>query len=325
MKTDVLHIDPQPRFDLSPYLYMQFMEPLGTTDSSVEAAWDFQRQEWRQDVVQVTRDLGPTLIRWGGCLSSYYLWQEGVGPRDQRRPMPNLLWGGIESNQVGTHEFVSFCRQVGAEPLLSVNFESDGRQRWAIRSAGPADAAAWVDYCNNPRNTERRAHGHPEPYDVRLWQIGNETSYDPDGFDGETAARKTIAFAEAMREADPEIALIGWGDSGWAKRMLEVAGEHLQYLAFHNMFRAGSDQEDSPLQGTAYRRDWDETWEHLMNAFRGPESKLQRVREETAGTDVPLAITECHFALPGRNRCEVLSTWAAGVANARILNVHERN
>jgi len=322
---DVLRIDPQPQFALSPYLYMQFMEPLGTTDSSVEAAWDFQQQEWRQDVVQVTQDLGPTLIRWGGCLSSYYLWQEGVGPRDQRRPMPNLLWGGIESNQVGTHEFVSFCRQVGAEPLLSVNFESDGRQGWAIRSAGPADAASWVDYCNNPQNTERHTHGHPEPYDVRLWQIGNETSYDPNGFDCEVAARKTVAFAEAMRKADPEIALIGWGDSGWAKRMLEIAGEYLQYLAFHNMFRAGSDQENSPLQGMDYRRDWDETWEHLMDAYRGPEQKIQRVREETADTDIPLAITECHFSLPGRNRCEVLSTWAAGVANARILNVHERN
>ena len=86
---DALRIDPQPQFALSPYLYMQFMEPLGTTDSSVEAAWDFQQQDWRQDVVQVTRELAPTLIRWGGCLSSYYLWQEGVGPRDQRQPMPN--------------------------------------------------------------------------------------------------------------------------------------------------------------------------------------------------------------------------------------------
>jgi hypothetical protein len=105
--------------------------------------------------------------------------------------------------------------------------------------------------------------------------------------------------------------------------MLEIAGEHLQYLAFHNMFRPGG--EDSPLKGTDYRKDPARTWEHLMGAFEVPEAKLLRVREETDGSGVPLAVTECHFALPGRNRCEVLLSWAAGVANARVLNVHERN
>jgi alpha-L-arabinofuranosidase len=160
---NLLSIDPRPRFDLSPYLYMQFMEPLGTTDSSVEAAWDHQRQTWREDLVQVTRQLGPTLIRWpGGCLSSYCRWREAVGPRDQRKPMHNLLWGGVETNQVGTHEFVDFCRLVGADPLIAVNFEADGRRAWAhpvrggIRSAGPEEAAEWVDYCNNPDNAEKR-------------------------------------------------------------------------------------------------------------------------------------------------------------------------
>jgi hypothetical protein len=62
-----------------------------------------------------------------------------------------------------------------------------------------------------------------------------------------------------------------------------------------------------------------------MNAAKVHEAKIKRVREEVAVYPHPLAMTECHFALPGRNRCEVLSTWAAGVANARLLNVHERH
>ena len=62
-----------------------------------------------------------------------------------------------------------------------------------------------------------------------------------------------------------------------------------------------------------------------MNAYQEPAAKITSMREHIAGYDIPLAITECHFTLPGRNRCEVLSSWAAGVANARILNVHERN
>ena len=82
-----LIVDPEPRFDLSPYLYMQFMEPLGTTDGSVAAAWDFKKDRWRQDVIEITKELAPTLMRWGGCFCSYYRWKEGVGPRNQRPPM----------------------------------------------------------------------------------------------------------------------------------------------------------------------------------------------------------------------------------------------
>ena len=332
----MLFVDPQPLFDLSPYLYMQFMEPLGATDGSVAAAWDHQRDCWREDVIETTRELAPPLIRWGGCFSSYYRWREGVGPREGRTPMHNLLWGGMESNQVGTDEFVGFCRQVGAAPLLAVNFESDGRQRWAhplkggMRSAGPEEAAAWVAYCNDPDDDLRRAHGVVEPYNVRLWQIGNETSYDQRGYDLETAAERTRVFAKAIRGAaqrgvDPDVSIIGWGEGEWAGRMLEVAGEELDGLAFHHMFHAGSREPGSPLNGLEYRKDPARTWEHLMDAYRGPEAKIQRMREQVAGTGIPLAITECHFSLPGRNRNEVLSSWAAGVANARILNVHERN
>ena len=89
-------VDPKPLFELSPYLYMQFMEPLGATDGSVEAAWDHSRDQWREDVVAVTRALGPPMMRWGGIFADFYRWREGVGPRAARPPMLNLLWGGIE-------------------------------------------------------------------------------------------------------------------------------------------------------------------------------------------------------------------------------------
>jgi alpha-N-arabinofuranosidase len=322
-------VDPRPLFPLSPYLFMQFMEPLGTTDSSVDAAWDFNSDAWREDVVETTRELAPTLMRWGGCFISYYRWKQGVGPLDKRKPMVNLLWGGIYNNQVGTREFVEFCRAVGAEPLICVNFESDGRKGWAVspkgelRSAGPEEAAEWVDYCNNPANAARIGHGLRETLGVKLWQIGNETSYDPEGFNEESAARRTLDFARAMRKSDPSIKLIGWADSGWARTMARIAGDELQYLAFHNGYGPGG--EGSPLRGIEYRKDWCRTWEYFMKARRMPESRIQEMREETAGLGLPLAITEAHFALPGRNRCEALSTWAAGVANARIFHVYERN
>lgn len=318
-ETDAIVVDSEPRFELSPYLYMQFMEPLGTTDGSVDAAWDFGAERWREDLIEITQVLAPTLMRWGGCFASYYRWKEGVGPRALRPTMLNQLWGGIYNNQVGTDEFLDFCERVGADALITVNFESDGRKNWAVcprgsrRSGDAAEAAEWVRYCNGD-GTSRRA---------KVWQIGNETSYASGGFDVETSARKTLEFARAMRASDPGIEIIGWADSGWASRVAEIAGEELQYLAFHNGFRPGGD--GSPLRGIEYREDPDATWNHFMRTCESQERKLADMRAQVARYGIPLALTECHYFLPGRNRCEALSTWAAGVANARTLNVHERN
>jgi alpha-L-arabinofuranosidase len=324
-----LVIDPAPLYELSPYLYMQFIEPLGATDGSVEAAWDHSADRWREDVVTVTRELAPTMMRWGGIFVDFYRWREGVGPRNQRPSMLNLLWGGVESNQVGSTEFVDLCRTVGADPLICVNFESDGRQQYmkakdSVRTADAKEAAAWVAYCNDPHNLERQANEHAAPLGVRYWQIGNETSYDKNGFDLETAARKTVEFAKAMRAADPTLRLIAWGDSDWASRMADVAGEHVNYLAFHHMFDPDS-RERPVLRGELYRRDPDATWVQLMSAWQTHDTKIRRVRDSLAGRRIPLALTECHFTIPGRDRGDVLSTWAAGVSYARILNNHQRH
>src|SRR5437660_11459901 len=77
-------IDPAPLFDISPHLYMQFMEPLGVTDPSVEAAWDYNRDDWRKDFVETTAGLAPGMLRFGGLFSRYYKWREGAGPPARR-------------------------------------------------------------------------------------------------------------------------------------------------------------------------------------------------------------------------------------------------
>ena len=147
------------------------------------------------------------------------------------------------------------------------------------------------------RSGQRGAQGTRDaaPLGVRHWQIGNETSYDRNGFDLETAARKTVEFAKAMRAADPAIQLIAWGDSGWAARMAEVAGEHVQYLAFHHMFDP-DDPTQPVLRGELYRRDPDATWEQLMKAWeidrredsRRCASSLGRAQDSAGDDGVPL-------------------------------------
>lgn len=327
-----IEIDPQPVFELSPHLYMQFMEPLGTTDSSVEAAWDHKTDNWKDTIINVTQKLGPTMMRWGGNFSAYYKWKEAVGPRNARIPLLNTDWGGIETNQIGTAEFVDFCTKVKADPLVCVNFESDGVPWYARNAKGEdrtgnsAEAAQWVDYCNNPSNKDRIKHGFKQPLQINHWQIGNETSYRPGkGFDNVTAAKKTTEFSKAMRRVDANIKLIGWGDSGWAKVLMQEAGEHLNYIAFHHMFDPGEGLKNSPVRNNEYRKDAAATWDVLMNGYKIHEQKIKKLREETASFKIPLALTECHYSIEGRNRCEVLSSWAAGVSYARIMNLHERN
>jgi alpha-N-arabinofuranosidase len=319
-------ISPEPLFELSPYLYMQFMEPLGTTDGSVEASWDHLQQKWRPDLIAATKELAPPMMRWGGLFSAYYRWREAVGPRDKRKTMHNLVWGGVESNQIGTAEFLDFCRQVETEPLMCVNFEAEGDPRWSINQLGEAragnaqEAAEWVDYCNNPSNAERISHGNRDPFPIRYWQLGNETSYAPSRFKKEWAVRKTIEFSQAMRKVDPKIQLIGWGDSGWAPEMIEKAGEHFDYLAFHHLFDPGA-----PLNDSAYAKDPAETWDKLMGTVKKQERKILEIRGQVERHKFKLAMTESHFTMRGRNRCDLNSAWATGVAYGRFLNLHQRH
>src|SRR5689334_21605634 len=167
-----LVVDPTPLFDISPRLYMQFMEPLGVTDPSVEAAWDYQADAWRQDFVKTTANLAPGVLRFGGLFSRYYKWREGVGPVERRPPMRNYVWGGKETNRVGTAEFVELCKRVGAEPLYCVNFLSDGEKRYAQtregnRTGDAREPADWVSYANDPTHAERKAHCHTDPFNIK--------------------------------------------------------------------------------------------------------------------------------------------------------------
>ena len=330
----VFKIDLEKKHKISPYLYMQFMEPLGVADSSVDVGWDFTENRWWPMLMDRVKELAPTMVRWGGSFASYYHWREAVGPRDRRVPMFNHCWGGIYHNQVGTHEVLDFCRQANAAPLLVVNMESEGLKFWqqpkndTNRMGTAQEAADWVAYCNDPENPERLAHGIKAPYNVKYWQIGNETSYGiwkRPGFTVEECYEATARFAEAMKAKDSSIHLIGWGDEdlftkeAWAPTMSRL--DQIEMLAFHHHFDSGL--PDSPLNSIQYRDDLEKTWLHLLNAHKSLDEHIKKMRNDAGNKH--LAITEGHFGLKGRNRCEVLSSWGAGVAYARCLNTIMRH
>lgn len=340
--TNLLRLDATPRFEVSPYLYMQFMEPLGTTDSSVEAAWDFIENRWRQSFIEEGQRLAPGCIRWGGILTSFWKWREGIGPRNQRVPMYNYLWGGKETNQVGIHEIIDLCRQLDAEPLIGVNFAADGRPAYIRTAAGeqragtPEEAADLVSYCNDPDHPERRANGAANAFGVRLWQVGNETSYPEHGkrFTSRESADHYLAFAKAMRARDPSIRLIGWGDlerSGdsntwFANDLLNTAGEYVDYVAAH-MMNQHPVRQDTILRSRDYEADRDRAWDELGEIYQLVANKLGALRDVVrgAGSQASLTITEGHLSLKPHNINPLLTEWLAGLYNARIMALYERN
>ena len=123
----------------------------------------------RKDVVAALRAIKVPNIRWpGGCFADEYHWRKGIGRERVVTLNPN--WGGVvEPNTFGTHEFLDFLDQVGAEAFLSIN----------VGSGTPQEAAEWLEYLTTAQPTalskERAANGHPAPYKIAYLGIGNES------------------------------------------------------------------------------------------------------------------------------------------------------
>jgi alpha-L-arabinofuranosidase len=220
-----------------------------------------------------------------------------------------------------------------------VNFVSDGRLYFAKmkegdRTADAAEAADWVGYCNDPEDALRKSHGVAQPYVVRFWQLGNETSYGPGGFTREQSIEQTIRFAQAMRQRDRSIKLLGWGDTAsgrdsepWAGELVRRAGEHIDYVAFH-MMQQTPIRKNSVLNSLRYQSAPQEAWEELMEMVGGRiEKKLLLMEQalDAAGSKHPLAITEGHLSLAPRNVNPILSEWLTGVYTARAMNLYQRH
>jgi alpha-N-arabinofuranosidase len=332
-----LVIDPQPKFAISPWLYMQFMEPLGVTDSSVEACWDYDSDDWRKDFVNTVKDLSPGAMRFGGLFSRHYKWREGVGPVSKRPSRRNYFWGGKETNRVGTHEFVDLCRRVGAEPFYCVNFASDGEKRFLTTSEGnrtgdAREAAEWVSYANDPDNKERKQNGAAEPFNLKVWQLGNETSYGGNRtFTLDQSIAATVDFAKAMRRRDPSLKLIGWGDHGagnvlWAGELLKRAGDQIDMVAMHMMGQSPK-REDTVLKGLLYQKDPERAWEELSEMTDRLEFRLKEMEAviTSQSPNTGIAITEGHLSLTPQNANPILYEWLSAVYHAKSLNLYQRH
>jgi len=204
-------------------------------------------QGFRRDVLEAARPLRIPILRWpGGNFASGYHWLDGVGPKERRPRRSELAWYAEESNRFGTDEFIAYCRALGAEPFICVNMGSGTMD----------EAQAWVEYCNGTGNTSwatlRRQHGHPEPYRVRYWGLGNEMY---GGWQiGQLPARDYVtrarAFAMVMKRTDPSIELVGCGQNGWSEWdeiTINGLAEFIDYHSIH-LYTGGADHYATVFQ-----------------------------------------------------------------------------
>lgn len=226
---------------VDPRIYGSFVEHMGRCvyDGLYSPDHDSADEDgFRTDVADMVRELGPTILRYpGGNFVSGYNWEDGVGPRDERPVRLDRAWKSIETNQVGTNEFLAWCKRMDIEPMMAVN----------LGSRGIDEACNLLEYVNHPGGTQwsdlRRQHGYAEPHDVKVWCLGNEMD-GPWQIGHKTAyeyGRLAKETAVAMRRVDPTIELVAAGTSKpimptfgtWEATVLEEAYEHVDYLSMH--------------------------------------------------------------------------------------------
>ncbi|MBM4035080.1 MAG: hypothetical protein FJ291_25330 [Planctomycetes bacterium] len=192
----------------------------------------------RRDVVELLKEIGVPLLRWpGGNFAGDYRWQDGLLPVDRRAPLysafietlPHTDW--YDTHEIGTDEFMALCRELGAEPFITINLSLEGAK----------EAAAWVEYCNGSPDTQwgghRAAQGHPEPYNVRHWTLGNEMGYSH--MKGPNTPREysrlAAECARAMRAVSPGLIFTsstGWSEQ-WYQGLLAAEEDYYHNISHH--------------------------------------------------------------------------------------------
>ena len=285
----------------------------------------------------VFAEAGFPVLRLGGIAAEAHDWRAGVGPIDERPQRVSAFAGMTDIDpddvlslrpgraDVGTDEFLDFCDEVGAEALITACFpcgfqaaanwvaytnltspglaygEAQGwtASTWAGDEAAPDGYFPWL----------REFFGHPEPWGVRYWEVGNEQWAQelpiPGGLTGpdnlEQYADGALAFAEAMKAVDPSIEVGAvaaplplpiWTDyrGQWNARVLDVAGDAIDFLAPH-FYLAGDFDPDEAGPEQSFRR-LAGLGRHLALALAPVHEAIAEWAAEADGRQMKLALTE---------------------------------
>lgn len=198
-------------------------------------------QGFRTDVIDLVKELNVPIVRYpGGNMVSAYNWEDGVGPKEERPRRLELAWRTVETNEVGTNEFVDWAKKVGSDVMMAVNLGTRG-----------IDAARnLIEYTNHPSGTYysdlRRKHGYHDPHGIKTWCLGNEMD-GPWQVGHKTAyeyGRLANETGKAMKLVDPDIELVACGSSNtnmptfpeYEATTLDLAYDTVDYISLHQYY-----------------------------------------------------------------------------------------
>jgi len=237
------------------------------------------------DVIELAKKQRIRILRFpGGNYVSGYHWKDDLTSLDKRPTKRNPAWFQYDPHHVGTDEHIRLCRLIGAEPMICVN----------AGNGTPREAADWVEYCNGSPETQwggvRANRGHPEPYNVKVWEVGNELwgDWQIGHCSSEEYARRYRAFYNAMKAADPSIHIIATGNpSGalpeWNDVLIRECPDILHSLTLHFLC---TNSPQSPPE-FAFLSQMGYSWFFEKAFFRKIHSKARE-----RGLDLKIAITE---------------------------------
>ncbi|PAD66679.1 alpha-N-arabinofuranosidase [Bacillus sp. 7586-K] len=204
---------------------------------------------FRKDVMDLVKELNVPIVRYpGGNFLSGYDWTDGIGPIENRPRRLDLAWRTTEPNEVGIDEFMKWANKSNIEPMLAVN----------LGTGTPKEAGFFVEYCNHPGNTYwsdlRIQNGHKNPYNVKVWCLGNEMDgpWQIGQLSAEDYGKKARETAKIMKWVDPTIELVACGSSSaemptfpeWDRVVLEHLYEHVDYISCHRYYENLGDTND---------------------------------------------------------------------------------
>ncbi|MCW3786285.1 alpha-L-arabinofuranosidase C-terminal domain-containing protein [Plebeiibacterium sediminum] len=332
---DIVQIDirePQENIEVSANLYGQFIEYL---DNSITGGIFDENSPlsdadgFRKDVLIKMEDLKTPVLRYpGGTVTKTYHWEDGIGPRSERPARRNLIWGGVEDNHFGTDEYIKYCRLIGAEPSIVVNM-----------GTGTAEEAAnWVEYCNGTGNTYyanlRRQNGSEEPYNVKLWSLGNEEAAWEDAgrlSNPEKYAEEAWYFAKMMKLTDPSIKLFSVADpfkKEWNDVVLGSLAPIADYISVH--WYVGT-VEGKPLSIYSQIASFDTTLTELSSYLSQYPEKVENFskwyRFPSRQDAIKISVDEWGIwesTGGGKYNLDCRYTWRHALATASFLNVFHR-
>ncbi|WP_277810282.1 alpha-N-arabinofuranosidase [Chromohalobacter canadensis] len=207
---------------------------------------------FRRDVLDMVKELAPPIVRYpGGNFVSAYNWEDGIGPREERPVRLDLAWHSRESNQIGIHEFADWCELAGIDMMLAVNLGSRG-----------IDAARnFLEYVNHPEGSawsDLRIHnGRQEPWNVKLWCLGNEMDgpWQVGHKNADEYGHLANETGKALKAYDSSLELVACGSSNpdmasypeWEATVLDHCYETVDYISLHMYFTNYADDLGSYL------------------------------------------------------------------------------